>query len=94
MSFFKSLGAKLVNLLSATKQDALSVVRKAGQSSKEDAEQFLSRKALTDRNYVRSTRNSHRNFKSREKYAIPHGYPGAKLARKALLGTIGKAVIQ
>lgn len=38
----------------------------------------------------RSSRIPHSNRKARQQAGIPHGTSGAKLARKALNGTIGK----
>lgn len=34
-------------------------------------------------------RTPNSNRENRAKFGLPHGYPGAKLARKALLGTVG-----
>lgn len=42
---------------------------------------------------VRS-RSPHSNADQRRREGLPHGVPGAKLARKAAAGTVGKATLR
>lgn len=55
---------------------------------------FTSNMQVSGTSFRPATPARHRRRYAAPSYGLPHGHPGAKLARKAMKGTVGKATLR